>query len=838
MFEGLFTPTALDEESVAQRWWEGSANFDFSKEERRIERAQRFLKPPQRVEVQGLANDDVGGRRFCATGGDWQNARLLAVQGARARVEHQDVFENELSGERLVEWVPLHTLRPQLPARYAFRWESADDPGEEALALTARARAAVAEAAAAAAAAGAGGAATAAAAAAAASEAAAEAECLLPPPVPGDLVEAQLADADGELTIWWLCVVSRVRPDSKNPYRVARVDDPSDARSVRRAQVRPALCWRDADRWARRAEPTHSPPQSGDDEEEEAGGGGGGGVAQPLRQLRQLQRMAGRLAAAAGPYDKAALLPVEVEGNPLEDAGGVSFSAGGGDWQRALLVELVGPAEIILGADDGGGAGAGAGAGPSAPPSAAAVAGLRALIQHRDVKDDRGKWLRETVPLSSVRPAQPEELCAVVVPAEAPVADADVFDPDGDDAQDDAEMQDAAAAEAEAAENTDGGKGWWRPAIAAGEAVDARLPDEDGDASVWWCTVVREVRLVSEGMATTATIREEGGGGGGGGGGLEMGCDGDEFGAGYAELAPARAKRGDAGAAAAAALWRVRVSRVEAPEELVWLPLAETRPSKLWRGGDRWATAAGRVERRRELLAGDAVWRRMLSVQHAAEQTARSSTSKKFKSPKQASTPSARTAAVLRGLRFVFALAQDESSFASFGSDIVQTFYDVATVGSEPVRHQALKYVEVTAQWWKARNSADVGGGAAAKAAAAAAAAAAAGEGGGTAEAKAAAAAAVAAVEVALPPPKKKSNGAAVENLLDVVPGIYALERLGIEHALKAQLARRVAAEHGALRREAFGSLGGSSSGLGGSGGGTLSRTREAGYVYSLATRY
>ena len=55
--------------------------------------------------------------------------------------------------------------------------------------------------------------------------------------VPGDLVEAQLADADGDLTIWWLCVVSRVRPDSKNPYRVARVDDPSDARSVRRAQL-------------------------------------------------------------------------------------------------------------------------------------------------------------------------------------------------------------------------------------------------------------------------------------------------------------------------------------------------------------------------------------------------------------------------------------------------------------------------------------------------------------------------------------------------------------------------------------------------------------------------
>ena len=113
-------------------------------------------------------------------------------------------------------------------------------------------------------------------------------------------------------------------------------------------------------------------------------------------------------------------------------------------------------------------------------------------------------------------------------------------------------------------------------------------------------------------------------------------------------------------------------------------------------------------------------------------------------------------AAVLRGLHFIFELAQDSQAFADFGGDMIQSFYDVATVGEEPVRHQALKYVEVTAQWWKARNVSlgDISSGGGRK----------------------------------LKP----------QQLLAAVQGVYALERLGIASDLKQHLQRHVAAERAA----------------------------------------
>lgn len=63
--------------------------------------------------------------------------------------------------------------------------------------------------------------------------------------------------------------------------------------------------------------------------------------------------------------------------------------------------------------------------------------------------------------------------------------------------------------------------------------------------------------------------------------------------------------------------------------------------------------------------------------------------------------PHARKRAVLRGLDAIFALAQSTDNFSLFGNDIIQCFYDVASVTTDPVRARALMYVEQLAQRWK-----------------------------------------------------------------------------------------------------------------------------------------
>ena len=47
------------------------------------------------------------------------------------------------------------------------------------------------------------------------------------------------------------------------------------------------------------------------------------------------------------------------------------------------------------------------------------------------------------------------------------------------------------------------------------------------------------------------------------------------------------------------------------------------------------------------------------------------------------------------------AQAADAQNFDHFGNDMIQCFYDVATVTGEPVRARALKYVEQMAHRWK-----------------------------------------------------------------------------------------------------------------------------------------
>jgi len=63
--------------------------------------------------------------------------------------------------------------------------------------------------------------------------------------------------------------------------------------------------------------------------------------------------------------------------------------------------------------------------------------------------------------------------------------------------------------------------------------------------------------------------------------------------------------------------------------------------------------------------------------------------------------PHIRKRAIIRGLDLIFSMAQRSENFDRFGNDIIQCFYDVATVTGEPVRSRALMYVEQLAHRWK-----------------------------------------------------------------------------------------------------------------------------------------
>jgi len=100
-----------------------------------------------------------------------------------------------------------------------------------------------------------------------------------------------------------------------------------------------------------------------------------------------------------------------------------------------------------------------------------------------------------------------------------------------------------------------------------------------------------------------------------------------------------------------------------------------------------------------------------------------------------------------RGVNFIFALSRDDANLGTFGSDLVQTLYDISSVAPEPIRKAALQRVEVASQRWKARfqRLADL---------------------------------------VAEP-----QKGPQPNELVDAVMGLYALERVGLEHPLKQETA-------------------------------------------------
>ncbi len=105
--------------------------------------------------------------------------------------------------------------------------------------------------------------------------------------------------------------------------------------------------------------------------------------------------------------------------------------------------------------------------------------------------------------------------------------------------------------------------------------------------------------------------------------------------------------------------------------------------------------------------------------------------------------------AVWTGLDVIAALAEEGANFALFGADVVQTFSDVAAVAPEPLRAKALSHVEAAAQRWKGRH--DTLGDVAAD--------------------------------------KLRPRPAEV---CDAIAGVYALERVGVNHPLKLECRKYV----------------------------------------------
>eukprot|EP00935_MAST-01C_sp_MAST-1C-sp1_P002034 g2034.t1 len=105
--------------------------------------------------------------------------------------------------------------------------------------------------------------------------------------------------------------------------------------------------------------------------------------------------------------------------------------------------------------------------------------------------------------------------------------------------------------------------------------------------------------------------------------------------------------------------------------------------------------------------------------------------------------PLARKKAIIKGLDRIFSMAQLDENFNLFGNDVIQCFYDVATVSGEPLRRRALMYVEQLAHRWK---------------------------------------------HEVMHRGWKQGLKPTPQEVIDAVIGMYCLERLGIHHQLKAEV--------------------------------------------------
>eukprot|EP00937_MAST-01D_sp_MAST-1D-sp2_P002838 g2838.t1 len=137
--------------------------------------------------------------------------------------------------------------------------------------------------------------------------------------------------------------------------------------------------------------------------------------------------------------------------------------------------------------------------------------------------------------------------------------------------------------------------------------------------------------------------------------------------------------------------------------------------------------------------------------------------------------PVRRQAAITRAVDRIFQMAQKHDNFALFGNDVIQCFYDLATVSTDPVRARCLKYVEQLAHRWKF-NTATRGW--------------------------------------------KAGARATPQEVIDAVIGMYCLERLGIHHKLKAEVLACICSGDGGDGEDSGGGGGGGGGGGEGGGGG------------------
>ena len=107
--------------------------------------------------------------------------------------------------------------------------------------------------------------------------------------------------------------------------------------------------------------------------------------------------------------------------------------------------------------------------------------------------------------------------------------------------------------------------------------------------------------------------------------------------------------------------------------------------------------------------------------------------------------PHKRKGAVLKGIQFIFKLAQDKENFDYFGNDIIQCFYDIAKVTGEPIRSQSLMFLEQVGNRWKDELTAE-----------------------GWKE--------------------DKDGKPTVQEIINVVIGMYCLERIAISHKFKKEV--------------------------------------------------
>ena len=100
-----------------------------------------------------------------------------------------------------------------------------------------------------------------------------------------------------------------------------------------------------------------------------------------------------------------------------------------------------------------------------------------------------------------------------------------------------------------------------------------------------------------------------------------------------------------------------------------------------------------------------------------------------------------RKGAVNRGMDYIFRLSTDKENFSYFGNDIIQCFYDVSTVTGEPIRLRCLMFLELLANRWRE--------------------------------------------EMATQGWANDSDNPTCQEVIDVVTGMYCLERVSVAHNLK-----------------------------------------------------